>query len=299
MGPGESLQSAENRVFRFGDVILKFFHPRRWSPAALEEEHRFLLDLQEADVPAVRPRGEIDTWSGVHFAVYDAVPGPYREDPKTLTEADVRQYVHLLARLHGVGACRVATERGSFDVDGLGAGLVAAIVREGLIPNDLVGPYTRCVDALVAHTRPLLDGVPHQRIHDDPGSWNMLWRPSGPVMMDLDDFTMGPVAIDVRMLREPWRLDALPEAMGGPERRASQQRLVVDLYREHHAFPAEWERLFRPTGIFRAIRFDAWFSARWRQPGFAAHYPDEDPTAPSWWRKVVETFEGALEELGA
>jgi len=55
-----ALNSYENRVFQVGicdaqPVVAKFYRPGRWSDAQILEEHRFALDLAEADVPAVPP----------------------------------------------------------------------------------------------------------------------------------------------------------------------------------------------------------------------------------------------------
>ena len=54
------LNSLENRVYDVeledgGHVIGKFYRPGRWGQAALLDEHRFLHDLQAAEVPAVAP----------------------------------------------------------------------------------------------------------------------------------------------------------------------------------------------------------------------------------------------------
>ena len=55
-----ALNSYENRVYQVGiedaePLIAKFYRPQRWSEAQILEEHRFSLELQEADISVVAP----------------------------------------------------------------------------------------------------------------------------------------------------------------------------------------------------------------------------------------------------
>lgn len=55
-----ALNSYENRVYQVGmdegpPVIAKFYRPGRWTDAAIEEEHAFLLELEEREIPVVAP----------------------------------------------------------------------------------------------------------------------------------------------------------------------------------------------------------------------------------------------------
>src|ERR1700681_2609801 len=55
-----SLNSYENRVYQCWcedgpPVVAKFYRPARWSDAAILEEHAFVADLAELEIPAVAP----------------------------------------------------------------------------------------------------------------------------------------------------------------------------------------------------------------------------------------------------
>ena len=289
---GTQYESPENRVFGFGEVVLKIYRPGRWSRAALQEEVQFLEDLRDADVPFVRPIGGLGTWRGLHYLAYEAVPGPFDVDPKTLDEASVRELVHLAARLHDVGAKRAAPNRPTFDPGAMCAGCFDVIRSAGFLPTAQQGRYGAAIDRIVAQLAALGE-IPVQRIHGDLYSGNALWRPQGPVLMDLDDFQVGPVALDLSLLSSSWRLDTLPAALDRAERRAVQHRLVLDLYREVRPFPSEWEPLVPLVRGCRAVEFDAWLSSRWKEPGFAEHYDQDDMTDPDWWRESVEGLERA------
>ena len=55
-----ALNSYENRVYLIGiidrePVIAKFYRPKRWSDAAILEEHEFAHELADAEIPVVPP----------------------------------------------------------------------------------------------------------------------------------------------------------------------------------------------------------------------------------------------------
>ncbi len=290
---GISYESPENRVFGFGEVVLKFYRPGRWSCAALQDEVQFLEDLREAQIPFVRPISNVGTWRGIHYLAYEAIAEPFKEDPTVLQEDEVRKMVHTVARIHDVGARRTAPNRPSFDPTGMCEGFFEVICNAGFLPTSLQNRYREVLDRLLARFAELGD-IPVQRIHGDSSSGNALWRADGPVFLDLDDFLVGPVAIDVSLLSASWRLDSLPVSMDRRERRAIQHQLVLDMYREVRPFPAQWEAVFPLVRGCRGVEFDAWFSARWNEPGFAEHYEDDDISKPQWWEQAIEGLERAV-----
>ena len=55
-----ALNSYENRVYQVGmeqgpPVVAKFYRSARWSDAAINEEHTFLRQLTEHEIPVVPP----------------------------------------------------------------------------------------------------------------------------------------------------------------------------------------------------------------------------------------------------
>ena len=73
------LNSLENRVYDLAmddgsHVVAKFYRPGRWSWAQVAQEHEFLFDLQEREVPVCAPvqvAGE-SIWEieGIMYAVW-------------------------------------------------------------------------------------------------------------------------------------------------------------------------------------------------------------------------------------
>ena len=84
------LNSFENRVYdvllRDGSrVVAKFYRPGRWSQAQILEEHAFMRELDEDEVPicGLRPFPDGSTLKsidGIWYCLYDRVSGRAPED---------------------------------------------------------------------------------------------------------------------------------------------------------------------------------------------------------------------------
>src|SRR2546423_6259777 len=68
-------------------VVAKFYRPRRWSDAQIAEEHAFVSELAELEIPVVAPfkwdgKRTIASFRGFRFAVYPRCGGraPELED---------------------------------------------------------------------------------------------------------------------------------------------------------------------------------------------------------------------------
>ena len=67
-----TLNSYENRVYDLtlengNHIVAKFYRPGRWSRAQIEEEHAFLAELRELEIPACAPLVFADGTT-IHYA---------------------------------------------------------------------------------------------------------------------------------------------------------------------------------------------------------------------------------------
>src|SRR5262245_4282433 len=103
-----TLNSMENRVYEIElederRVVAKFYRPGRWNREQILEEHRFLSQLVEAEIPAVPPLVLVNgatldaTPDGIGFAVFDKVRGRSLQE---LNRQELEQAGRLLARIH-------------------------------------------------------------------------------------------------------------------------------------------------------------------------------------------------------
>src|SRR5207253_2946497 len=75
-----ALNSYENRVYQIGmeqgpPLVAKFYRPQRWTDAAILEEHAFVQELAEREIPVVAPMPTaagktLHEFGGFRFAVF-------------------------------------------------------------------------------------------------------------------------------------------------------------------------------------------------------------------------------------
>ncbi len=129
--------------------------PARWTDAQILEEHAFVRELAEREIPVVAPlvlRGAtLHEFGGFRFAVYPRRGGrtPELEDPKTLEWMG-----RFIGRIHAVGAVRAVRARPALDIESFGIEPRAWLLEHGFIPADLRAAWSSIADrALEGVTR--------------------------------------------------------------------------------------------------------------------------------------------------
>src|SRR5438046_9781712 len=105
-----ALNSYENRVYQVWldgapPVIAKFYRPARWTDAQIREEHAFVAELVEREIPAVPAlllsSSTLNTFEGFRFSVYARCGGRAPELDRRDTLVRIGRYI---ARIHAIGA---------------------------------------------------------------------------------------------------------------------------------------------------------------------------------------------------
>jgi Ser/Thr protein kinase RdoA (MazF antagonist) len=296
-GTLESYSSYVNRVYgvRGEDgarLVVKFYRPGRWSREAILDEHRFLLDLKEEEIPVIAPLAGTDGETlhetvvegddGRHsflFALFPRVGGRTFE-PET---ADDRLRLGaLLGRMHAVGSRREAPHRVVCAPDTLSASYVEELLADGLVHpscrEDFAAQCAECL-GLIA---PLFSSAPMQRIHGDCHRGNIIDRPdTGLALIDFDDMMSGPQAQDIWLV--------LPDHVEGSRRELAQ---LLEGYEQFASFPRDTLALVEPLRFMRMLYFLVW---RARQRGdywFQQSFPDWGGEA--FWLKETEDLRTQL-----
>ncbi|HNN92459.1 MAG TPA: serine/threonine protein kinase [Pseudomonadota bacterium] len=283
------LNSLENRVYDVeledgGHVIGKFYRPGRWGQAALLDEHRFLHDLQAAEVPAVAPlplaHGSTlaQTSDGIYFALFPKVRGRSLQE---LSPSLLRQVGRFLARIHNVGASAAAPHRLQLTVESFAEPALATLLDSDAIDIQVRSRYERAARAILAKTASALSALPRLRIHGDCHLGNLLFHEEAPLFLDFDDMLCGPAVQDVWMIVRG----------RDPEAQAQRAELVAG-YREFREFDASWLRLVEPLRALRMLHFSAWIARRWADPIFPRTFPDF--TTYRYWLEEATALEEQL-----
>ena len=181
-----ALNSMENRVYeveielpehhkirspseRF--VIVKFYRPGRWSRPQIQDEHDFLFNLKEADIPVVSPvlgdNGSSifeDVRLKLLYAIFPKIGG---RSPDELDESQCERVGRLLARMHAVGALRAAKNRIRISPETYGINNLNWLHASGLIPASYSDRYRRAAEKICEISAPWFQDSDVIRIHGD------------------------------------------------------------------------------------------------------------------------------------
>lgn len=263
------LNSYENRVYQLeledsSFVVAKFYRPGRWSDDAILDEHDFLLDLHEQEIPVTPPRvldsgdtlGEVE---GIRYSVCDRIGG---RAPDEMDDEQLRQFGRTLARIHSVGRRREAEARINLDADTLLADNLDFLLDFDLLPPPVRTAYEDTVNELFTLVAPMFDELEFQRIHGDCHLGNILRTPGGLVFLDFDDMAMGPVVQDLWLM------------IGGRDAWADRRRdLILEGYETMSSFDQATLRLIEPLRAMRYVHYTTWLARRWADPAFKLGFP--------------------------
>lgn len=283
-GLATPLPSYINRVYEIqtmaGDrLIAKFYRPDRWSLEALQEEHDFVADCAEDEIPVIAPMvlptgKTLHEADGIYFTIF---PKRFGRQLEINSVKDWIRVGRLLGRVHVAGSRKEAAHRTN-----LHPGVSTEAHLRHLVDNDFVTPSYRSefedvVSEILERITPLFDDVEFIRIHGDCHSGNLLNRPGeGIMIIDFDDMMIGPPVQDLWLL--------LPD-------RADQCRRELDLlvrgYEMFREFDDSALCLIEPLRAMRIIYFLAWCSRQVDDYTFRAEHTEWGSNA-FWQREISD-----------
>ncbi len=262
--------------------IVKFYRPERWSPEQILEEHEFLTDLKEAEIPVISPllfpdekTLQCTPESKIWFALFPKVGG---RAPSELSDEQLIRVGRLLGRIHNVGASKTAKHRFSLTPTTYGHSNLDFLLSGNWIPLEFQKRYQTAVETICKTSQPWFDETPIQRIHGDCHLGNLLWNDSGPFFLDFDDMVMGPEVQDIWLL-----------VPGRDQESLLQREVLLEGYREFRNFPSIHLRLVEPLRALRFVHYSAWIARRWSDPAFPLAFPQFG--SHEYWSNEVRDME--------
>ena len=266
-----ALNSYENRVYQMGmndadPVIVKFYRPKRWSDAAILEEHQFAAELLGQEIPVVAPfvihDKTLHHFNEFRFAVFK------RQGGRALELDNLQQLEWMgrfIGRLHAVGSCRPFQHRHVLSLDYFGFSSFHFLIENNFIPDYLKQKFSNTVTTLLNKIETIFQQageIRRIRLHGDCHPGNVLWRDSGPHIVDLDDCMMGPAIQDVWMLLS-----------GNKMEMEMQLDKILRGYNEFHDFNYRELHLIESLRTLRMLYYSAWLARRWQDPAFPMNFP--------------------------
>lgn len=264
------LNSYENRVYQIGiedeqPLIGKFYRPGRWSAEAIQEEHDFLNDLIQDDIPVVAPlqinHQTLFFSDPFLFALFPRRGG---HAPELSSDDDLELLGRWLARLHQTGSDKAFRHRPKVSPAEDIAASAQQVLRSAIIPDDYRRNYETLTEDLIRLTEQRCQHLSSQslRLHGDLHTGNLLLRDETLYMVDFDDCMQGPAMQDIWML------------LSGSEQEQRQQLLVIkEGYEMFRPFPVSELPLIEALRTRRVVHYAAWLCSRWDDPAFPAAFP--------------------------
>lgn len=288
------LNSYENRVFDIKTeaqerVIAKFYRPARWSEAAILEEHQFLQQLRDTEVPAIAPLVQnnnetLSIHSGLKLALFPKARGRM---PQEFRLEDLSKLGRVVARMHNVGAQKPAPNRPKLTPEIFG--YINLNLLEPMITPMLRERYLSAAEEILEFLEEALEPNSFQRIHGDCHRGNVLMtdepgKPNEFFLIDFDDFVIGPPVQDFWMLFRHDEDDVHEE---------------IDAFLEGYTELREFDEgdlsLMTPLRGLRIIHYAAWIARRWEDPSFSHLFPQFNSEA--YWLEEAQALESVAQQL--
>lgn len=277
------LNSYENRVYDLmledeSHIIAKFYRPGRWTREQVLEEHAFLHELRENEIPVCAPMhfpdgSTLHTFEDINFAVWKRTGGRVRDE---LNDADLRNLGRMIARIHNCGASGEAAHRLTLSPENFILKPVSYLDTNSFLPTHCREKYISTAHEIAMIYRELMQDVPIHRIHGDCHIGNLLNGTEGWFILDFDDFVNGPAVQDI------WMLAPAMDSEG-----ARQRELLIEGYREFRDFEHSWLRFVEVLRGVRYIYYAAWIARRWEDPAFPEIFPHFG-TAKYWEDETLD-----------
>ena len=284
-----ALNSYENRVYQVGieddkPLVLKFYRPQRWSDAAILEEHAYVAQLFEREIPvvpalALAGGATLHHFQGFRFAVFPKHGGRAPE----LDDAATREWLgRFIGRIHAIGQLQPFDERPSLDVHTFGFEPRDYLLAHGFIPDPLLAAYTSVLKQALEGVQRCYEragAVLPLRLHGDCHAGNVLWTDAGPHFVDFDDSRMGPAIQDLWMMLSGERSDMVRQLSD-----------ILAGYEDFCDFDPRQLYLLEALRTLRLIHYSAWLARRWTDPAFPVAFPWFN-TERYWQDRILELRE--------
>ncbi len=272
-------------------LVAKFYRPGRWTEAALLDEHIFMKDCAQRDIPVVCPlplnNGQtLGANNGFFFSVFPKKSGRLFE---LNSDEDYLRAGSLIGRIHSAGISNRAENRIILDPGFSTRQDLDELLQGNLISGNLKTDFKAVTDEILNLIIPMFDGLKLNRIHGDCHSGNILSRPGVDgtdhlMIIDFDDMAMGPAIQDLWLL--------LPGNLSDSRK---ELNLLIEGYEQFLPFDYSSSGLVEPLRAMRIIYFLAWCGRQTNDFQFRTNFPDWG--SETFWENEIQDIKNQLDEI--
>ena len=261
-------------------VIVKFYRPGRWARPIILEEHRFLNELHESEVPVIVPTSiggaTLFDFENISYALF------LKKGGRAVDEFDKEGWKTLgrtIGRLHLVGGRHSASTRMYWRPAVATGQHLELILRSSFIPPDFKTSLTRMTELFIQKADPMFDEKKFILLHGDFHKGNIIFRPNeGYFVVDFDDMCFGPPTQDLWLL--------LPDTVEKSERELGW---FIDGYETFRPFDRQGLKLVPALRGMRLIHYAAWLAVQYAEPDFENNFPQSG--TPKYWNTLIKDLQ--------
>lgn len=266
-------------------IVVKFYRPGRWSFDQIKDEHNFLFDLLENELPVIAPlklEGESIFKLENMNIYYTLFPKKGGRAPDEFSQDDFSLLGRTIARIHNIGELHMAKNRITIDATSFGLRNLDFLKQSNIIPNNFKERYYHVVEQICQEITPLFQNVKNIRIHGDCHRGNIIKRDESFYFIDFDDMLNGPAIQDLWLI--------IP---GRDEESNRDFDRFIDSYETMRSFNYQEKNLVEPLRTLRYIHFSAWMAKRWDDPIFKINFPYFN--SDQYWAEQISDLYDQLE----
>jgi len=264
-------------------LIAKFYRPGRWTREQILEEHAFLKELAEKDIPVITPmtfdNKTLFSLSSIPFALFPKKGG------RAVDEFDEESWKNIgrhLARLHMVGELHKTSSRITWRPATATKRHIEVLLASSLMPPDFAKSMKNIAELFIKKADPLFNDAKLILIHGDCHKGNLISRPGeGIFLIDFDDMCMGPAVQDLWML--------LP---GDVEESPLEIKWFLEGYETFRKFDMKSLDLIPALRGMRLIHFASWLAVQEHDTLFDKHFPEV--RTPKYWNGLIKELQGIV-----
>jgi len=267
-----------NRVYELEEydsrerLIVKFYRPNRWTKEMILEEHQFLDELANKEIPVIPPlpfnNKTLFELNSIYYTIFPKKGGQALDE---FNQESWEEIGRLLARIHLVGAAHKSSQRIRWEPAAATQHHLEALNKTDYLLPDFRESFNQTAELFIKKAGPKFADQEFILLHGDCHKGNLIHRPNeGIYIVDFDDICFGPPIQDLFLL--------LPDI---PENCKNELTWLLKGYETFRLFNHSSLALFPLLRAMRMIHFIAWLASQSHDPDFKTHFP-EAGTARYW-----------------
>jgi len=283
-----------NRVFELEEhdsrerFIVKFYRPGRWTEKMILEEHNFLQELADKEVPVIPPlpinnqtlfplaTQPPSNPAAIYYSLFQKKSGRALDE---FNQESWEEIGRLIARIHLVGATHKESKRVKWQPAVATRHHLEVLLNSSFLLEDFKPAFKKSVEEFIKKADPLFNESEFLLLHGDCHKGNLIHRPGeGIYIVDFDDLCFGPAIQDIWLL--------LPDL---PENCKNELSYFLKGYEVFRQFDYSSLELAPYLRGMRIIHFSAWLAVQSSEPGFNTHFPDAGTA--KYWNELIKDLQ--------